>query len=837
MTSLTSSHLMLLPTLNCPAQCSYCFGPHQGSPTMSPATLEATARWARTLGDGGELHITFHGGEPLLPGARFYRQALPLLRDGLAPRRVQFAVQSNLWFLTDALCEVFDEYQVDLGTSLDGPEAINDAQRGAGYFARTMEGIRRARQHGLSVGAICTFTRRSAERADEIFDFFLQQGLGFSIHAAVPSLSQPDAPWALPPDSLGDLLLHLLDRYLNHLDRIRIGTLDAMCRSVSAGQGGICTFTDCIGRHLAVDPEGWITPCQRWAGMPQFRLGNVHDNPSLDDLAQSPVWRMWQERQERVAETCAGCPHWAYCRGGCPYDALAASGGRWDPARRDPYCAAYRRFFDVVTDRALAEVFSEENLQAVAERGVDQRYGLLQKGKLLTLLRGGPHPSQVLPQARRTVAAVALAMSASAEEAVARLDRLGLVTRPEVALASVRALERSLHTPPDRLVNAYIHITYACNLTCAHCYAEAGPRRREAMPVGDVLRLAEEAARLGFQKVVITGGEPLMHPQRDALLEGLAALRPLLRPTRLALRTNLAYPLTPKLIAALVNAADQVIVSLDGDEASHDARRGAGTYARTLANLRRLCSPSPLEDPLAGAGGPGVRASPLPLGEGPGVRVSPLPLGEGPGVRVMLAAVLTAAQAQGREGKAVRALGEELGVPVRIRPPLPLGRAAAHPPALESHTSLEEDGAEVLAQRTEIHVTCGLGMNVYIAPDGACYPCYALHGRAFCLGNAIEQGLKEVIASERFQALRARTVDTTPHCRACPWRYLCGGYCRAWRQGASIDAPPGDCSALQKQAQAKLYAALEALGIPPERWEAACNDCRIFDHQTVRLSD
>jgi len=51
---------------------------------MSPATLEATARWARTLGDGGELHITFHGGEPLLPGVRFYRQALPLLRDGLA---------------------------------------------------------------------------------------------------------------------------------------------------------------------------------------------------------------------------------------------------------------------------------------------------------------------------------------------------------------------------------------------------------------------------------------------------------------------------------------------------------------------------------------------------------------------------------------------------------------------------------------------------------------------------------------------------------------------------------------------------------------------------------
>jgi uncharacterized protein len=51
--------------------------------------------------------------------------ALPLLRDGLAPRRVRFAAQSNLWLLTDELCELFAEHGVSLGTSLDGPEALN----------------------------------------------------------------------------------------------------------------------------------------------------------------------------------------------------------------------------------------------------------------------------------------------------------------------------------------------------------------------------------------------------------------------------------------------------------------------------------------------------------------------------------------------------------------------------------------------------------------------------------------------------------------------------------------------------------------------------------------
>ena len=791
------SHLMLVPTLACPAECKYCFGPHAGNGAMPPAALEAAARWAKRCSAASHpLEITFHGGEPLLPGARFYRQALPLLRETLAPRPVQFAVQSNLWFLSDELCELFAEYDVSVGTSLDGPEPITDAQRGAGYFRRTMAGIRRARQRGLNVGCICTFTSRSAAQVDEIVDFFLAEGLNFTVHAAVPPLERPDSPWALTPQAFGDLLLRLLELYLRHLDRLHIGTLDNMIRSISARQGGICTFSDCIGRHLAVDPQGWITPCQRWAGKPQFRLGNVHDNPSPDDLAQSPVWRMWREREERIGAACGDCPHLEICRGGCPYDALAANGGRWESAMRDPYCPAYRRFFDAVTEQALAEVFAEENLQAVVERGVD-RYGLLQKGKLLTLMRGGPRPDKVQAQARRAVAAAALGVSGSLDEALDRLEQLGVVTNRQVARQSVTALEQQLRCPDRRLVNAYLHVTYACNLTCAHCYAEGSPARREAMTVEDVLRLAREAAQLGFVKVVITGGEPLAHPARQALLDGLAAIRPSIRPARLALRTNLAYPLTPELAARFARAADQVIVSVDGGQAAHDARRGAGTYARTVANLRRLREWAP-----------------------------DLPL--------MLAAVLTAAQARGPEGEAVRALGADLGAPVRIRPPLPLGRAAARSSPLEPHNSLEEEGTAVLAHQTHITSTCGLGRNIYIAPDGACYPCYALCGETYRLGNACAQSLKEVLESETFQQLGTMTVDATPHCRGCAWRYLCGGYCRAWRVGADLHAPPADCSPLRERAQAVLAAALETLGVPAERRHVVHDS---FDHRTARLSD
>ena len=269
---------MLLPSLGCPASCAYCFGPRAGDGAITRKTIEAVVEWRQILDAGadGEVEITFHGGEPLLAGAAFYREALPLLRSGLAPRRVGFSAQSNLWLLDDELCELFVEYGVTLGTSLDGPQAINDAQRGAGYFAHTMAGIERARSHGLQVGCICTFTARSARFVDRIFDYFVSEGLSFSVHPALPRLRDPADGWAISPDAYGELLVGLLDRYLASLGRVRVSTLDAMARSVSAGCAGICTFGDCLGGYLAIGPgRGHLSlpALRRHARVPARRSG------------------------------------------------------------------------------------------------------------------------------------------------------------------------------------------------------------------------------------------------------------------------------------------------------------------------------------------------------------------------------------------------------------------------------------------------------------------------------------------------------------------------------------------------------------------------------------
>ena len=58
-----------------------------------------------------------------------------------------------------------------------------------------------------------------------------------------------------------------------------------------------------------------------------------------------------------VDTACKDCAHIRYCRGGCPYNAIAPSGGSLDGV--DPHCAAYKRIFEELNDRLNREMAEE----------------------------------------------------------------------------------------------------------------------------------------------------------------------------------------------------------------------------------------------------------------------------------------------------------------------------------------------------------------------------------------------------------------------------------------------------------------------------------------------
>lgn len=345
-------HIMIIPTLGCPGRCKYCWSSDAESPRMSRETVCDIVEWLKQV-DKEQVTFTFHGGEPLLAGPQFYRYAFNLISHELAHMHPEFALQTNLWLLTDELAEIFAEYHIPLGSSIDGPQDLTDYQRGDNYFSRCMDGYTIAQNHGLLVRFICTFTSFSFQRKEDIIAFFKEQGWTMKLHPALPSLKGDNSnAWTLSPEAYGDLLVWLLDTAIEN-PQFEIMNINDLCRCVFTGIGSVCTYADCMGSTFAIGPDGAIYPCYRFIGMPEWVMGMVKDRPSLEELMNTVPGKRMQEFRKRVDIVCGKCKHIAYCRGGCPYNAFA---GQSDAEGVDPHCHAYKKIFDEICMRMDTEI-------------------------------------------------------------------------------------------------------------------------------------------------------------------------------------------------------------------------------------------------------------------------------------------------------------------------------------------------------------------------------------------------------------------------------------------------------------------------------------------------
>src|SRR5512145_27291 len=286
-------HFMIIPSNACNASCNYCFGPNKGRIITHEQFRENITFVERVVGETGQrkIHITFHGGEPLMAPLEIWKAGLRHIEHTFKNHRLKLQIQSNLWNLSNAHCSLFKDHGVTFSTSIDGPEAINDAHRGAGYYARTMRGIDLLRKHNLKVGCIATFSPLNADRYAEVFHFFASQKLSFGVHACLPSISGGTSPFVLSPAQYANLLCNLFDLYVPYRKYVSVSSLDQLCRSVVENCGTVCTFKECSGSFLAVDTEGNVYPCQRFTGNLHFRLGNILEDNLHKRLSDVPAIR------------------------------------------------------------------------------------------------------------------------------------------------------------------------------------------------------------------------------------------------------------------------------------------------------------------------------------------------------------------------------------------------------------------------------------------------------------------------------------------------------------------------------------------------------------------
>lgn len=151
-----------------------------------------------------------------------------------------------------------------------------------------------------------------------------------------------------------------------------------------------------------------------------------------------------------------------------------------------------------------------------------------------------------------------------------------LVHAPECA-----ARERPSQSPIPSLRYLLLHITTRCNLKCAHCFlGDVGP---VDMPMAQAKHVMEEFDKLQGLRLLVSGGEPLLHPDFWRINELFDRFG--FRSVILSNGTMLDDPDVAKRIAA-----HEIQVSLDGVGPSHDVLRGPGAYSRTMKALDNIAA-------------------------------------------------------------------------------------------------------------------------------------------------------------------------------------------------------------------------------------------------------
>jgi len=150
-------------------------------------------------------------------------------------------------------------------------------------------------------------------------------------------------------------------------------------------------------------------------------------------------------------------------------------------------------------------------------------------------------------------------------------------------------LQEQAEQPPKRRVDIRkaplpslryleLQITNRCNLRCRHCYL--GPARPVDLSLAQVREALEQFVRIQGLRLLVSGGEPLLHPmfrEVNGLLRGVG-VRVVLLSNGTLIDEHVARNLT----------AQEVQVSLDGMRDGHEILRGTGSFDRVMAAIRYL---------------------------------------------------------------------------------------------------------------------------------------------------------------------------------------------------------------------------------------------------------
>ncbi|HEU5332847.1 MAG TPA: FxsB family cyclophane-forming radical SAM/SPASM peptide maturase [Actinocrinis sp.] len=296
--------------------------------TLAPATAaRAAQRVAEHAAAHGipQVHVVLHGGEPLLLGPARMAETLGILRETIAPvSRLDLRLHTNAVRLSGEFCDVFREYGVKVGVSLDGGVRANDLHRrfadGRSSHSLVLEGLkllRRPEYRRIYAGILCTIDTRNDPVA--VYEALVAEDpphLDFLL---------PHATWAAPPprhaggpQEYARWLLAVYERWRADGRPVPIRTFVSAEASARGGR----SLTEALGADavdlVVIETDGSYEQVDSlkiaYPGAPETGF-NVFEH-SVDTAAGHPGLRARMSGISALSGKCRACPVVRRCGGG-----------------------------------------------------------------------------------------------------------------------------------------------------------------------------------------------------------------------------------------------------------------------------------------------------------------------------------------------------------------------------------------------------------------------------------------------------------------------------------------------------------------------------------------
>lgn len=318
--------LILQATPFCNIRCSYCYLDNRDVRLrMSMDTIRKTmARVLESRATANHLSISWHAGEPTTLGPRFYEEAFKAIEEVVRGTiEIRHSMQTNAIGINKAWCDLFRSYQVNVGVSIDGPQAINDRRRitvnGKGTHHAVMKAINIMRDERIPFSTISVITDEAIRDPDGWVDFMLSLGssdLAFNIEE-IEGINRKSS------------LAGSDDAYRAFLERVYVRARDAnvavrefrtiteRLEMLRMGPNGLATPM----RHITVGQNGDFTlfsPELLNAPERRFVFGNVYDSSFEEALMSASFKSVNREIQTGLQKCADACEYYGLCGGGAP---------------------------------------------------------------------------------------------------------------------------------------------------------------------------------------------------------------------------------------------------------------------------------------------------------------------------------------------------------------------------------------------------------------------------------------------------------------------------------------------------------------------------------------